>query len=288
MISLSKYILESFDSLLKLSTEDKATLIKLDEKFNVLADEFEKEHIHFANITNQDEAIENVLNLIHKKAEKGDIGIKYEDSKFADDAWRDKFIKDINDLKLAFIDCKCYVTKFYIYRINKIIEQIMFFERYIKDPNYKGETVNRPSRKMYEKAIELIKENKFVDIDKLAEKDRDYKQTYTPEESQKILQKEIDRLGYGWKVVIDDHMVPRMSVRPYREFRINAKNKFSKVDLESLKVHEIAVHVARKYHALESGLYLLIHGLKGNNVYDEGLAIYNSLNKVDKASFKLC
>ena len=96
------------------------------------------------------------------------------------------------------------------------------------------------------------------------------------------VQKEIDRLGYGWKVVIDDHMVPRMSVRPYREFRINAKNKFSKVDLESLKVHEIAVHVARKYHALESGLYLLIHGLKGNNVYDEGLAIYNSLNKVDK------
>ena len=282
MISLSNYILESFDSLLKLSAEDKATLIKLDEKFNVLADEFEKEHIHFANITNQDEAIENVLNLIHKKAEKGDIGIKYEDSKFADDAWRDKFIKDINDLKLAFIDCKCYVTKFYIYRINKIIEQIMFFERYIKDPNYKGETVNRPSRKMYEKAIELIKENKFVDIDKLAEKDRDYKQTYTPEESQKILQKEIDRLGYGWKVVIDNHMVPRMSVRPYREFRINAKNKFSKVDLESLKVHEIAVHVARKYHALESGLYLLIHGLKGNNVYDEGLAIYNSLNKVDK------
>jgi hypothetical protein len=77
-------------------------------------------------------------------------------------------------------------------------------------------------------------------------------------------------------------MVPRMSVRPYKEFRINAKNKFSKVDLESLKVHEIKVHVARKYNALKSGLYLFIHGLKGNNVYDEGLAIWNSLNLVDK------
>jgi hypothetical protein len=77
-------------------------------------------------------------------------------------------------------------------------------------------------------------------------------------------------------------MVPRMSVRPYKEFRINSKNNFSKVDLESLKVHEIKVHVARKYNALKSGLYLFIHGLKGNNVYDEGLAIWNSLNLVDK------
>ena len=73
-----------------------------------------------------------------------------------------------------------------------------------------------------------------------------------------------------------------MSVRPYQEFRINGKNKFSEVDLQSLEVHEINVHTARKYYALQSGLYLFLHGLKGNNVYDEGLAIYNSLHKVKK------
>ena len=282
MTPLYNYILESFDSLLKLTEEDKATLVKLDKRFNELADMYEKEHIHFANITNQDEAIENVLALIQQKKEKGNIGIKYENSKFSDKPWRDKFIKDINNLKLELINCKCYITKFYIYRINKMIEQVMFFEKYIKNPNYLGEAVNHPSKRMYEKAIELIKKNKFVDIDALAEKDKDYKQTYTPEESKKILQDEIDKYGYGWKVVIDDNMVPRMSVRPYQEFRINGKNKFSKVDLDSLKAHEIAVHVARKYHALESGLYIFIQGLKGNNVYDEGLAIYNSLNKVEK------
>lgn len=282
MKQLYDYLTESFDAMLKLSNDDKNKLIELDAKFNELADEYEKEHIHFANVTNSDEVVENILKAIKEKKEKYDIGIKYEKSKIEDDKWCDKYIKEINDLKLQFIDLGCYLTKFYIYRINKIIEQILFFREYIKDPNYKGEVRNRPSKKMYLEAIKLLKENPFEDIKELEKKDEDYKQIYTPEQSKKILQKEIDKLGYGWKVVIDGNMVPRMSVRPYREFRINANNKFSKVDLESLKVHEIAVHVARKYNALQSGLYLFIHGLKGNNVYDEGLAIYNSLNKVDK------
>jgi hypothetical protein len=282
MKQLYDYLTESFDDMLKLSDEDKKKLIELDKKFNDLADEYEKEHIHFANVTNSDEVVENILKAIKEKKEKYDIGIKYEKSKIEDDKWCDRYIKELNDLKLQFIDLGCYLTKFYIYRINKIIEQILFFRKYLKDPNYKGEVKNRPSKKMYFEAIKLLKENPFEDIKELEKKDKDYKQIYTPEQSKKILQKEIDKLGYGWEVVIDGNMVPRMSVRPYREFRINANNNFSKVDLESLKVHEIAVHVARKYNALQSGLYLFIHGLKGNNVYDEGLAIYNSLNKVDK------
>ena len=276
------YIIENFEDSLKLSNDDKNKLLKLDSEFNELANIYEKEHIHFANITNMDESIESVLDAVRKDNTKFKPHIKYEKSNIEDDDWCTDFIDKINKLKIEFIDLNCYLTKFYIYRINKIIEQIMFLNQYTKNEKITIRVKNHPSIRLYKKAIKLIKENPYVDKNKLIENDKDYKQVYSPEESQKILQKEIDKYGYGWKVVIDKHMVPRMSVRPYREFRINANNKFSKVDLESLKVHEVAVHVARKYNALQSGLYLFIHGLKGNNVYDEGLAIYNSLNKVKK------
>lgn len=282
MENLYNFILENFDNSLKLSNEDKTRLIELDNKFNELADIYEKEHIHYANITNMDEAIDSVLTAVKNNDKKFKLHLDYEKSNIENDKWCEDFIDKINKLKIDFIDLNCYLTKFYIYRINKIIEQIMFLNHYTKDNKILTKVKNYPSLRLYKEAVKLIKDNPYIDKNELIKKDKDYKQTYTPEESQKILQKEIDKYGYGWKVVIDKNMVPRMSVRPYREFRINANNNFSKVDLESLKVHEVAVHVARKYNALQSGLYLFIHGLKGNNVYDEGLAIYNSLNKVDK------
>lgn len=282
MKDLKLMITEKFEDSLRLSTEQKQRLIELDKEFNELADIYEKEHIHYANITNMDDAIESVLAAVKNNDKKFKLQLNYEDSKIENDDWCNDFIEKINKLKINFIDLNCYLTKFYIYRINKIIEQIMFLNQYTKDEHVATKVKNYPSIRLYKEAVKIIKENPYVDKDELMEKDDDYKQVYTPEESKKILQKEIDKYGYGWEVVIDKYMVPRMSVRPYREFRINAHNKFSKVDLESLKVHEVAVHVARKYNALQSGLYLFIHGLKGNNVYDEGLAIYNSLNKVEK------
>lgn len=282
MENLYNFILENFDNSLKLSDKDKARLIELDNKFNELADIYEKEHIHYANITNMDEAVDSVLIAVKNNDKKFKLHLDYEKSNIENDKWCEDFIDKINKLKIEFIDLNCYLTKFYIYRINKIIEQITFLNQYTKDNKILTKVKNYPSMRLYKEAVKLIKDNPYVDKNELIKKDKDYKQIYTPEESQKILQKEIDKYGYGWKVVIDKNMVPRMSVRPYREFRINANNNFSKVDLESLKVHEVAVHVARKYNALQSGLYLFIHGLKGNNVYDEGLAIYNSLNKVNK------
>lgn len=281
MNTLYNYLLESFDDLLKLSDTEKKELIKLDKQFNDLANEYEKEHVHFANITNINDEIDNIIQSV-KDGKEIKLNLQYENSSIGDDDWCDDFIKNLNDLKLKFIDLGCYLTKFYIYRINKIIEQIIFLNNYSKNKNFKHKSKNRPSKKLYKIACKLIKKNPFVDIKDLIEKDKDYDRVIGPEESKKRLQKIIDKYNYGWKVVIDYNMVPRMSVRPYKEFRINGNNKFSEVDLKSLEVHEIEVHVARKYNALKSGLYLMLHGLKGNNVYDEGLAIYNSLHKVEK------
>lgn len=280
MIGLKQYISENFNDL-KLSKSDKNKLVELDKEFNSLVNEFEKEHIHYANVTNIREQINYIISCVRRN-NPVELKLKYEDSKLSDNDWCDQMIKKLNNLKLNIYDIDCIFTKYYVYRINKIIEQIIFLNNFSKHKKINCKVVNRPSTRIYKQALKILKENPYVDINELAEKDPDYKRDITPEKAKKILQKEIDGFGYGWKVIIDDNMVPRMSVRPYKEFRINAKNNFSKVDIESLKVHEIAVHVARKYYSLEHGLFLFLQGLKDYNVYDEGLAIYNSLNKVKK------
>lgn len=282
MKTLSTYIYEYFEENFKLDSDTKDYLIKLDREFNDLVNEFEHEHIHFANIKNISDSIDNLLKAVENDDEKFQLNLQYEHSKFEDNKWCNDFINRLNDLKLRFYDINCILTKHYIYRINKVIEQILFLNNFTKHPDSKGAVKNRPATTIYKKALELIKKNPYVDVEKLSKEDSDYEQNINAEEAKDILQKEIDKLGYGWDVVIDDNMVPRMAVRPYREFRINGKNKFSKVDIESLKVHEIAVHTARKYYSLQTGLFLFLQGLKDFNIYDEGLAIYNSLHKVKK------
>ena len=266
---------KSHDDKLKLSHDDKIKLIELDVKFDSILKEYEREHLHFANVKNTKEEIDKIIKC-RKEKKDWEINIEYENSKFSDDNWCNDTINRLQELKNEFITLDCYLTKFYRYRIERTIESIIFFKEYSKHKTFPL-LIDRPSEKLYINAIDTLKKNKYVDVYSL--KDKKYERNFTPEESQKRLQKIIDNLGYGWKVIIDDNMIPRMSVTSYREFRISANNKFSEVDLQSLEVHEIKVHVARKYYALQTGLYLFIYGLRGSNVYDEGMAIYNSLNK---------
>ena len=81
MENLYNFILENFDDSLKLSDEDKSRLIELDNKFNELADIYEKEHIHYANITNMDEAIDSVLTAVKNNDKKFKLHLDYEKSK---------------------------------------------------------------------------------------------------------------------------------------------------------------------------------------------------------------
>lgn len=277
MKRLQQYINENFDSYLKLSLKEKEKLLELDKLFNSLLVEYEKEHVHFANVENISEQIDNILESV-KNDKDFSINLKYEDSKFSDKEWCDNLLNKLNELKQEFINLDIYLTKFYCYRIDKTIESILFFEEYSKHKIF-PKFIVRPSKQLYEEALKIINTNKFVDVKSL--KDDKYKRNKDPEYSRKRLQGIIDKFGYGWKVIIDDNMIPRMSVRPYKEFRISKTNKFSEVDLQSLEVHEIEVHTARKYYALQSGLFLFLYGLKGNNCYDEGMAIYNSLNKTE-------
>lgn len=278
MKSLNQYIIENFDDYLKLSSDAKNKLLELDLMFHVLLNEFKREQVHYMNVVNSKEKVDYILDQV-KRGKDFDLKIEYEDSKFQDPKWCDKMVENLNNLVHEFYSIQnCYISKFYLYRLNKTINSILYLKEYCIDNNTFPQNVDKPARYLYDEAVKELKKTKFIDIYEL--EDDIYKRKFSPEDSQKRLQKVMDKLGYGWEVVVDDNMIPRMSVRPYKELRISSKNKFSEVDLQSLEVHEIGVHTARKYYALQTGLYLFLYGLKGSNKYDEGLAIFNSLNKV--------
>ena len=76
-------------------------------------------------------------------------------------------------------------------------------------------------------------------------------------------------------------MLPRMNVK-MGDVNINKTSRFSEEDLQGLIAHEISGHVGRRFYGKETGLWLFAYGLQSSSTYDEGLAVWNSLNKVKK------
>lgn len=275
MIPLTQYITESFDRYMEMSPKDKHALLKLDKKFHKYMEEFCHEQVHFMNVANLQEEMERIVKKVEKN-EDFEVKIKPEKNKFEDEYFCHRLAEAFQELRHEFTTLNCFLSKYYIELCEEKIRQIDFFNTYYKKKNLKPKYNTKPSKRVYDEAVKILKKHKFQKVDKM---DKKFQRNVSPEKSQKRLQKAIDDRGLDWKVVIDDNMVPRMSVRPYREFRISRTNLFSEVDLQSLEVHEVEVHTARKHWGLQTGLYLFLYGLGGSNIFDEGIAIYNSLNK---------
>ena len=275
MIPLTQYITESFDRYMEMSPKDKQMLLKLDKKFHKYMEEFCHEQVHFMNVANLQEEMERIVKKVEKN-EDFEVKIKPEKNKFEDEYFCHRLAEAFQELRHEFTTLNCFLSKYYIELCEEKIRQIDFFNTYYKKKNLKPKYNTKPSKRVYDEAVKILKKHKFQKVDKM---DKKFQRNVSPEKSQKRLQKAIDDRGLDWKVVIDDNMVPRMSVRPYREFRISRTNLFSEVDLQSLEVHEVEVHTARKHWGLQTGLYLFLYGLNGNNTFDEGIAIYNSLHK---------
>ncbi len=275
MIPLTQYITESFDRYMEMSPKDKHALLKLDKKFHKYMEEFCHEQVHFMNVANLQEEMERIVKKVEKN-EDFEVKIKPEKNKFEDEYFCHRLAEAFQELRHEFTTLNCFLSKYYIELCEEKIRQIDFFNTYYKKKNLKPKYNTKPSKRVYDEAVKILKKHKFQKVDKM---DKKFQRNVSPEKSQERLQKAIDDRGLDWKVVIDDNMVPRMSVRPYREFRISRTNLFSEVDLQSLEVHEVEVHTARKHCGLQTGLYLFLYGLGGSNIFDEGIAIYNSLNK---------
>lgn len=254
---------------LKLNKDDKETLLKLDQEYGDLIAMYRADR-NWKDVLNIDEEREKFLNARER-------GIKYypllkmHPNKFSEN----NILPRMLALREKFTKFNCFLSKYYIECLDDYLIKVKYTIRKNENiPNtYFLDTP--PSLEMYELALKTIKENPYIPT---TSDDRNIPAAKAGKE----LQNFIDKMGYKWKIVMNDEMIPRMNVNPNREVRLNSKSMFSDEDLEGLKQHEICGHIGRRYYGLKTGLNLFLYGLVGRNTLDEGLAIYNSIHKVKK------
>ena len=256
---------------MKLSDDDMKKLLSLDKEYGELVDMYRHDR-NTKDVTNLDEECEKFLRARER-------GIKYfpyikldGENKFHTDG----ILLRLKNLLVEFERFpQCYLSKYYIELIRDMITAVeMSFDIPVRHPRYTAYRAQTPSLENYQGALEMLKENPYEPVD---ESDR----TITGKEAAKIIQDHINKLGYKWKVLLNKNIIPRMNVDNNKTMNVNPNAKFSEVDIEGLKRHEVEGHVARRYYGLRTGLNLFCLGLRWRNTLDEGLAIWNSLHKCD-------
>ena len=268
---------------MKLSDTDRKHLLELDKEFYDLMMPFWEEVTHFQNIVNVHKNIEE-FRKAYKEKKEYKPRLQYEESKYASDSYTKKFVDRCNDLINKFTEfTQCYLSHLYINEIRKLRGIAEFYNKYSHDPSVvDGWYFRHPTKETYEAALKMYKENPFKDPEVEGKKDKDFEQNTSAKDCIPIMQKEMDKQGYSWKAKLDPNLVPRMSVKHYPEFVIRSSRKFSKVDIDSLIVHEINTHVRRKYLGKQTGLALFLFGPGHADDLDEGMALRNSIEKMDK------
>ena len=271
MKSLSTYI-DNRIGLMKLSETQKEQLIEMDKEYGKLFFLYKK-------VCNRN-SILNLDSECEKFLEARKRGVKYFpvlEPKINHDKLEDTLVPRLLELRPKFYKFPCFLSRYYIELISDMIGMANFltnpklynpwFEKYNDD--------QRPSYKQFQAALATVKANPYQHVPA-------GERNIGSKEAQKEMQDYIDELGYDWEVKIVDDLVPRMSVKADGTMNVKADAKFSKDDLEGLKKHEIEGHIGRRHYGYKTKLFLFVGGLKGRNTLDEGLAVWNSLNKVEK------
>lgn len=270
MISLSKY-LNNGKNPFKLTKADKEKLLALDKEYGELVMMYRKD-LNTKDIENMEEECEKFLTSRKR-------GLKYYPliKLVGDNGFKtDGILPRLKQLLVEFRNFNCYLSKYYIELLLPMIKTIEFsFNVDVKHPWYTEYRKQTPSLENLKLAYDMLKENPYEEID-------DSDRTISGTEAAKMIKQHIDKLGYKWEVKLNDKMIPRMNVDIDKTMNVNPNAKFSEVDIEGLKKHEIEGHVGRRYYGLKTGLHLFLMGLMWRNTLDEGLAIYNSLHKCEK------
>ena len=109
--------------------------------------------------------------------------------------------------------------------------------------------------------------------------DKREEQPYRGKDVLPMMQEWMNKRGYGFEIKLNPYMIARQNVEPHNKtLHIKTDAQFSKLDVESLRIHEIDVHVARRYWGYKTGLNLFADGLLYRNTLDEGMAINQSLH----------
>jgi hypothetical protein len=187
-------------------------------------------------------------------------------------------IKKAKDLRDRFKLFDCYLSLFYVERLDFLIQygEAMLMN---KDSQEYANSIVKifppPAKNLISEAEKIVDENPYEKVEK-SERSIDAKEMKTKIEGA------LKDLGYErWKVKIVDTITPRMNVKDEYIVNINKNSKFSEDDFKGLVEHEIKGHVGRRWYGDKTGLILFRNGIMGKNQFDEGLAIYNSLFKVE-------
>lgn len=286
MKSLKEYIYESYaDELLKLSAADKQRLIDLDLEYAKLMLIIGKE-VDIREIENKDEEYEKFNDSYIKK------GIKYYPVlKFREPDWEKYNIENrIKTLIGEFENLNCILSKYYIEVLELKLDKIDTLRKNLSNiDDYNDECqllLARFDDELIKDALDIIKNQPFK---KRTEKK--FKKTIDAKTVAKKIEKALDDLGYDWSIELVPNMLPRMSVGSDKILKIKDGAMFSEVDVDSLIAHEVKGHVAKRFYGYQTGLFLFVYGCWGQNMYDEGMAIWNTLNIIDEpkpnAMFKI-
>ena len=265
ILNFDEYIIES-NSLFLLDPETKSKLLVLDEKYHKLIEKFRTKYVA--------QTVKNIKEEYDKFMAAHNLGQTYYPQLEIENSEVDmKIYDDMGKLKEEFekIKDKCYVAKFYIEKLHSMrlsLEQ----RKKLEDGSYEPGD-NPVDKELYNEALKVIKENPYKKPG--FEDDR----TNDSNTALEAIEDALDELGYDFDVQIDTGMLPRMNVKMGR-VNINKTSKFSDEDIEGLIAHEIKGHVGRRFYGKETGLWLFAYGTQSSSTYDEGLAVWNSLNKV--------
>ena len=265
ILDFDNYILES-NSVFLMDPETKSKLLVLDEKYHKLIEKFRTKYVA--------QTVSNIKEEFNKFMNARNLGQKYypqleiKNSEF-DEKLYDSFTKLLDEFEK--IKDKCYVAKFYLEKIHAM--RLSLEQRKAIDEGTYEPGDNPVPKELYKEALECIKNHPYK------KPDFDNDRTKDSEEALERIEDALDELGYDFDVQIDTGMLPRMNVKMGR-VNINKTSKFSDEDIEGLIAHEIKGHVGRRFYGKETGLWLFAYGTQSSSTYDEGLAVWNSLNKV--------
>ena len=267
-MELKEYILEKLSNKnrLKLSKEDKEKLLSLDKEYNNLIKR-SREGFNEKDVLNLDEEMDKFFKY-KKEGKKYYPNLKLNECKYTK-----KLLDNLIELRNKFYRFQnCYLSKYYIECLDR---KIKWVDYQIKRHN--GEKIawdsELPSFDIYQKALKILKSEKY-------QSSKELNRNINSEQAAEQIDKALKELNYPWKVSIEPDMLARMNVQPNDIIRISKTAKFNDADIEGLIAHEIKGHIGRRYYGKKTGLYLFLYGLLDRNCYDEGLAVWNSLNLV--------
>lgn len=252
---------------LKMSDEDKQTLMKLDKEYGFI---FSMRNLDYnREILNLNEERERFFEKLSENKRYNPV-FEHNPEKFTDSGILEYAI----ELQKKFKLFDCFLSQYYIEQLQFIIDyvKLMTMDRNSQEyVNLIYEMYSKPTPELLSKAYEIIEQNPYVKVP-------DREKTISPQLMKKKMERVLKDFGYDkWKVEITDKITPRMSVKDYYLVEINANANFTEDDFLGLVEHEIKGHVGRRFYGDKTGLILFRNGIYGKNELDEGMAIFNSL-----------